>query len=264
MLSKSKSKQIHLVKYLLVIPMVIGMLFYTSCDTQTENETKASNLEQYSYSLEKGEEMSEEVKVIHNKYEAFLKENKDYVSWSIGNHDTGKMLFSVHHKDEKRPIEMTKHKVTSPDGSYYTTYFNLPEVKNKNEKKVVQYDPLGSEEISFINIDQVPVFPGCETLATNDEKRTCFRDKIYMLVLENFNTNLSETLGLKGKQKIYTSFIISAEGNIVNVKSRAEHPELKKEAMRVLKLVPQLQPAIQGGKPVNVSFDLPIVFNIVE
>lgn len=34
--------------------------------------------------------------------------------------------------------------------------------------------------------------------------------------------------------------------------------------MRVLKLVPQLQPAIQGGKPVNVSFDLPIVFNIVE
>ncbi|WP_298237730.1 M56 family metallopeptidase [uncultured Algibacter sp.] len=44
MLQKSKSKQINLVKYSLLIPMVFGMLVYTSCSSQTnEKELSISN-----------------------------------------------------------------------------------------------------------------------------------------------------------------------------------------------------------------------------
>lgn len=43
MLSKSKSKQLHLIKYALLIPMVVGMLMYTSSYAQ---ETKATTTNQ--------------------------------------------------------------------------------------------------------------------------------------------------------------------------------------------------------------------------
>ncbi|WP_434037490.1 M56 family metallopeptidase [Formosa sp. 4Alg 33] len=37
MLTKTKSKQIHLVKYALLVPMIFAMLLYTSCDKEAEN-----------------------------------------------------------------------------------------------------------------------------------------------------------------------------------------------------------------------------------
>ncbi|CDF80864.1 regulatory sensor-transducer, BlaR1/MecR1 family / TonB-dependent receptor [Formosa agariphila KMM 3901] len=37
MLTKSKSKQIHLLKYAMLIPMVFAMLLYTSCDKEADN-----------------------------------------------------------------------------------------------------------------------------------------------------------------------------------------------------------------------------------
>ncbi|WAC01324.1 M56 family metallopeptidase [Lacinutrix neustonica] len=46
MLSKNKSKQIHLLKYALLIPLITGMLVYTSCDSQLSgsdiNESKVA------------------------------------------------------------------------------------------------------------------------------------------------------------------------------------------------------------------------------
>src|SRR5690606_40942951 len=53
MLQKSKSKQVQLVKYALLIPMVFGMLVYSSCS----NENNANNLpeqvdlSQYTYTI---------------------------------------------------------------------------------------------------------------------------------------------------------------------------------------------------------------------
>ena len=43
MLQKSKSKKVWKLKYLLLIPMVLGMLFYTSCKTQS-NTIKKENI----------------------------------------------------------------------------------------------------------------------------------------------------------------------------------------------------------------------------
>ena len=44
MLQKSKSNQTHLIKYLLIIPMVLGMLVYSSCSNQdTESEILDNN-----------------------------------------------------------------------------------------------------------------------------------------------------------------------------------------------------------------------------
>ena len=263
MLSKSKSNQIHLTKYLLLFPMVIGMLFYTSCSEKTESESEISNLEQYSYSLKLDEEMSHDVKITHQKYESFLKENKDYVSWSIIDKEAGVVSYSVHPKAEKRPIGMNEIRVNSTDGASYISYFNFDGLKTEKEE-YIETAAIDDESFSFATIDQIPVYPGCDTSLSNKDKRECFSEKLRELVFSDFNLDLGKSLGLVGKQKILVNFIINKEGDIVDVKAKAEHPELEKEGKRVVSLIPKLEPGKVGGEAVNVGFALPIVFNIQE
>ena len=52
--------------------------------------------------------------------------------------------------------------------------------------------------------------------------------------------------------------------NIVNIKVRAPHLELEKEAERVINMLPKVLPGKQADKAVNVTFFLPILFNIKE
>ena len=149
MLSKSKSKQIHLVKYLLVIPMLIGMLFYTSCSQKSDNDIESDNLKQYSYSLKLGEEMSKDVKVLHEKYEAFLKKNKDFVSWSIIDETTEMITYSIHAKEEERPMETEEVKIDFPDGSSYISHINFYNVTKAKGEKIIEYQGLN---LSLIHI----------------------------------------------------------------------------------------------------------------
>ena len=59
-------------------------------------------------------------------------------------------------------------------------------------------------------------------------------------------------------------FKIDKEGNIIDIKARAKHPNLEKEAIRVISLLPKLiKPGYQRGKPVIVPYSLPIIFNVV-
>tara|TARA_R110002050_G_scaffold57866_7_gene130222 strand:+ start:6124 stop:6330 length:207 start_codon:yes stop_codon:yes gene_type:complete len=66
------------------------------------------------------------------------------------------------------------------------------------------------------------------------------------------------------KQKINTQFKIDKNGNVIDIKTRAPHPLLEKEAKRVLNLLPQFTPARQRDKPIAVVYNLPIVFQIEE
>ncbi|WP_299384635.1 M56 family metallopeptidase [uncultured Lacinutrix sp.] len=263
MLSKSKSNQIHLTKYLLLFPMVIGMLFYTSCSEKTESESEISNLEQYSYSLKLDEEMSDDVKITHQKYESFLKENKDYVSWSVIDKEAGVISYSVHAKAEKRPIGMHEIRVNSTDGASYISYFNFDGLKTEKEE-YIETALIDDESLSFATINQVPVYPGCDTFLSNKDQRKCFSENVNKLVRQNFNLDLGKKLGLTGKVRIYARFIIDKEGNIETIKTRAPHPELEKEARRIVKLIPQVKAGQHEGDLVKVAFDLPITFNIQE
>ena len=65
---------------------------------------------------------------------------------------------------------------------------------------------------------------------------------------------------MKGVQRIYTRFRINENGNIVDIESRANAPELIEEAERVVSLLPQIIPGKHRGKNVGVLYSLPIVF----
>ncbi|WP_308990778.1 energy transducer TonB [Mariniflexile litorale] len=121
-----------------------------------------------------------------------------------------------------------------------------------------------TNEISFAVIENVPVYKGCGASTTNTELKNCMSAAISKHIADNFNTNITNGLGLPdGRVRINVIFKIDKEGNVVDIRSKAPHPVLEKEAIRVIQLIPQLEkPGYQRGNPVTVPYSLPIIFNV--
>jgi len=109
-------------------------------------------------------------------------------------------------------------------------------------------------DVPFAVIENVPIFPGCESKKNNADRKACMSEKVSKLVNRKFNTELGSDLGLSGVNRIFVSFKIDKAGNIVNIRSRAPHPRLEQEAERVIKLLPKMTPGKQRGKPVGRDF----------
>jgi hypothetical protein len=125
-------------------------------------------------------------------------------------------------------------------------------IKSENEQEI----------LPFSIIDKVPAYKGCEHLESKKIKQ-CTVDKITKFVSDNFNTKIANNLGLKpGFKRISVQFKIDASGKVVNVKTRAPHPKLKEEAIRLITSMPQFTPGESDGKPVNVRYNLPISFKV--
>ena len=116
-------------------------------------------------------------------------------------------------------------------------------------------------EVSFSTVENVPIFPGCDK-GDNAERRKCMSQKITKFVQKEFNVNIARNLGLYGRQRISVIFKINKKGNVVRVRARAPHPNLKKEAIRVVNMIPKMKPGMQLGKAVIVPYSLPIIFQV--
>ncbi len=138
------------------------------------------------------------------------------------------------------------------------------------ETEIVEVEEVEVEEVEedidvpFSVIENVPVFPGCEREKNNTKKRDCMSKKISQFVNRKFNTELASDLGLSGRQRINVIFKIDKTGNITGIRARAPHPGLEKEATRVIGLLPKMKPGKQRGKPVNVPYSLPIIFQVQD
>ncbi|MDC3284899.1 hypothetical protein OAV61_00675 [Flavobacteriaceae bacterium] len=168
MITKEKSNKMKQTKYLLLVPILASMLFYTAC-SNTENNVL-----------------------------------------------------------EKRTI--TKH-----------------QIQTKNEI-------IEKEVIPFAMIDKVPTFPGCP-----ENDKSCFNKKMQQHFQKEFDVNLTDSLKLSpGKKRIIMLFKINKEGAIVGIKTKAPHPALQEEAVRIIKLLPIMKPGELNGKKVTVKYALPM------
>jgi len=118
------------------------------------------------------------------------------------------------------------------------------------------------EDIPFLVIENVPVFPGCT--GNNKELRACFSAKMSKFVSKKFNAELASDIGLQqgSVQRIFVMFKIDKKGNIANIQARAPHKKLQQEAIRVINLLPKMTPGKQRGRAVGVRYGLPIVFKV--
>ena len=87
--------------------------------------------------------------------------------------------------------------------------------------------------------------------------------KISEFVNQNFDMKKIEALDLPPKvYRTSVQFKIDKEGKVVDVRARAPHPEIEKEAVRVVSNLPQMQPGKQRGIAVGVLYSLPIIFKV--
>ena len=124
----------------------------------------------------------------------------------------------------------------------------------------VEEEEVFEEDVAFAVIEDVPVYPGCK--GSKQQKKDCLNEKIKKHVGKKFNAELASDLGLSGKQKIYVQYKITKTGGIQIMGARAPHKKLEKEAKRVVNLLPKMTPGKQRGRAVNVTYMLPISFEV--
>ncbi len=204
MMKKTQSKQINQLKYLLLMPVLASMLFYTSC-TSKANKDKLDILTQ------KNKQLNDSITKLNN--ERVLRVFNDKTNkWE-------KINFSVSEKVRGGSDDST---------------------------------------ISFILVQKSPTFPGCET-----GDKDCFSKMVQKHFSENFNNELPNTLGLEtGKKRVFIAFDINKEGNLVNVKVRAPHKNIKEEVIRVMSTLPIMTPGEHNGKTIGVKYSIPVVIMV--
>ena len=137
---------------------------------------------------------------------------------------------------------------------------DIPEVDQTTEinplESVVFEEPPVDEEIIFVNVEEKPIFPGCEDAT---DKYSCFQEMMQKHIRKNFNyPETAIDLGIKGK--VHIKFTIQKDGSIGNIQMRGPHKLLEDEASRIIKELPKMKPGKQRGTPVKVPFSIPINF----
>ncbi len=162
------------------------------------------------------------------------------------------------------------------NGKKVNVYFNLPvkfmiegegdgQSVEKNTPVVVGRNPSTStnDEV-FIEVDQMPTFPGCEEIAKMAERKSCADQKMLQHIYTNIKyPELAYKTGSQGT--VVVRFIVDKNGNIVK-------PEIVKsvgfgcdtEVLRVVGTLPKWNPGIHQGEKVGVYFNLPIKFKLQD
>ena len=155
--------------------------------------------------------------------------------------------------EDEKEVEETVIESTETDETEAVVVEEIEEIEEVEE--VV-------EDVSFMIIENVPVFPGCT--GNNEELKACFSKMVQKHFSRKFDAELPNELGLSpGKKRVFIGFKIDRQGNIVNIQARAPHPKIKSEVVSVMKKLPKIKPVRQRGKPVGVKYSIPFTL-IVE
>ncbi|OEK09197.1 hypothetical protein A8C32_10730 [Flavivirga aquatica] len=146
---------------------------------------------------------------------------------------------------------------------------DTPDTEVPQEKPIAISDvklvdkPEEGGNVSFIAIQDAPIYPGCEKAKNNKERKKCMSKKIAKLIQRRFDGSVASDYGLSGRQKIDVQFTIDKTGHVTAIKTRAPHPKLEEEAVKVINVIPEMKPGRQHNKNVGVIYTLPIVFDVL-
>ncbi|TMM32186.1 BlaR1 peptidase M56 [Polaribacter aestuariivivens] len=231
MMTKNKSKKMNQLKYLLLIPVLGIMLFYTSCANKQESK-EISASEKLLIQNQKIKEIELQNIILENK---LLK-------------DSIKKL-----KKEKFYVEKLsdymKKKLFEEQKSNSKAFEDLG-IVTKEERK----------EVSFMTIDKAPTFPSCDS-----GDKDCFHKMVQKHFVRNFDAEMPKKLGLSpGRKKVFIGFKVDYNGNVTDVVARAPHPKIKDEVIRVMNALPRMIPGEQDGKKVNVKYSIPFTLFVED
>lgn len=119
-----------------------------------------------------------------------------------------------------------------------------------------------SEIIPFNEIENPPLAPECKSKWKVEKRKECTQKYISMFLAKKFNTDLALEIDYKGRVKIEISFIIDEKGKATNIAASGGPEIMQKNAIEVIRSMPNLEPGTVNNKPTRVSYMLPLVFQI--
>lgn len=105
------------------------------------------------------------------------------------------------------------------------------------------------EPVGMAMVEQKPEFPGGDAA-------------MYQWMAQNmvYPPQAAEE-GIQGR--VVVRFVITKTGDISKVEVvRSRHEALDKEAVRLIKAMPKWEPGLMDGKPVSVTYILPVTFKL--
>lgn len=135
-----------------------------------------------------------------------------------------------------------------------------------DQEEVVEFIEVEEEEsdeiLNFAVVENKPVFPGCENEPNEEAKFQCFQLSLMKFISKNVDyPEMSRQMGVQGR--VFVSFVVEKDGKVSNVSvARGVDKMLDESAIAVVKKIPPLKPAKQSGRPVRMSYTVPINFRL--
>jgi len=118
--------------------------------------------------------------------------------------------------------------------------------------------PIDIPVFHFTAVESKPIFKGCEKLVIEEDRFDCFQENLLHFVAKNFQID-DQMMMFSSGEKVYVEFVIEKDGRVESARIlRGEDELIGKEAIRLVKSLPPFIPAKINGKPVRMSYMLPI------
>lgn len=274
MIMKEKSKQMKQVKYLLIIPVLLSMLFYIACsDKLQSNVVEVAKKQKVTFYSSDGKlaNLMNEKGILYEPKETYLD-----IYYGSKDPDMGvEITTSDLLEEEQSELKEVQNRLSKGG---YKEWANTKLYKLDNGRKMIAIiwdfgwikdnlkemntttKAVESEatDVPFTIIETPPTFPGCEE---GDKK--CFNKNIQRHVARNFDSKLPNKLNLpSGRKRVVMMFRIDKKGRVVNIRVKAPHKEIEKEATRILELLPVMKPGKQRDEVVAVKYTLPMRIDV--
>ena len=114
---------------------------------------------------------------------------------------------------------------------------------------VVEEEEVIDDNFVFVSVEKMPEFPGGDAA-------------LLKWIADNISyPTIAAENGVQGR--VACTFTVNSDGSVTDVQVvRPIDPNLDREAIRVLRLLPKFKPGEQRGKPVRVKYSVPVRFQL--
>ena len=118
--------------------------------------------------------------------------------------------------------------------------------------------PAADIEETFVRVEDMPRFPGCEDMPRGPERDACAERLMLADVMGRFRVPaVARENGVEGTAVV--SFVVERDGRLTELEVlRDPGGGIGREALRVVAGMPRWIPGMQRGRPVRVKFTLPV------
>ncbi len=253
MITRAQSKNINQFKYLVLIPVLVGMLFYSSCtsiknqiEKQIVTHYRMADGELFSYKGDK-----------ETKMDTYFGQDPQGLLAEISFEELPEEIKKEEYRKFKKFREKFKGGLSFANFFKFNKFFKTPDGRIicgtiGDNFSAIHPDKLG-DELLFIRLEKRPTFPGCE-----EGNSDCFLEKLEQHFLTKFDKTILTNLEPNTKKvKVLIDFNINTKGFVEDIKVKAPNEVIANEARNVIAALPKMTGGEKYGKPIKANYKLP-------